>query len=90
MNTQTELNESLNKQSESGTMYVAIDVSSADYAPTRAFRGFIVGVAGNVNIVGLDGVPCVLPNMVAGVAHACAGMKILSASTTATGIVAVS
>jgi hypothetical protein len=74
-------------------MYVAltngVDYSSTLNSQAVAFRGFIVGVAGNVNIVGLDGNSCVLPAMVAGVTHPCAGQGILASGTTATGIVAV-
>jgi len=73
-------------------MYRAVSYTGGEYAPTSpvtAFRGFICAVAGNVNIVGLDGTSCVLPAMAAGVIHPAAGLKVLEASTTATGIIAV-
>lgn len=85
----TALRESANMHSEGGTRYVAIDVSSADYTPADAFRGFLVGTAGAVNIKGLDGVACVLPSVLAGVVYPCSGTSILSSGTDADDIVVI-
>lgn len=78
---------SFESQGISGTKYAAV-TNGVDYV--NEFKGFIVGAAGNVNIVGEDGVSCVLPNLSAGFAHPFFGKAILATSTTATGIIAIS
>lgn len=75
---------------ESGTQLRDVtpdDNNDLDLGPCR---GFIVAVAGNVNVIAFgDDTAVVLPSMVAGVVHPVAVKRILSTSTTATGIVAV-
>ena len=69
---------------------IPIDVSAADYTPTDypSFRGFVVGTAGIVNMVCLNGETRVIPAncLAVGVFHPIAGKQILTATTTATEI----
>jgi hypothetical protein len=71
----------------SGTRYEAIDVSSVDYTPTLPFKAIIVGVAGDVEIVGIDGNPVVIPCEEG--LHPYGGTGVQTALTTATGIIVV-
>lgn len=67
---------------------VSIDVSAADYTVTREPRGIQVGVSGDVELEYPDGSVVVWPACVAGMPLPYSGfVKVLSANTTATGIV---
>lgn len=73
-----------------GEVFRAVTPSDTDDLPLGACRGFIVGVAGDVEVIGSDdSTAVVLPAMAAGVVHPCSVRRILAGSTTATGIVAV-
>ena len=73
----------------SAVEYKNIDVSAADYRPTKAFRAINIdtGGDGDVTIIGLNGVAATM-TLAAGF-YPFAGKAIVSGTTTATGITAI-
>lgn len=78
------------QDSYSGEDAAAIDVSATDaiFYPTPA-RGLYVGVTGNVNVVTLLGTTVLFTAVPAGAILPITVQKVLNASTTASGIVAI-
>jgi hypothetical protein len=66
---------------------VAITPSDTVDIPGGQIRGFYVGVAGNVAVVGPDGSVVTYPSLAVGVAHPIQAVRINATNTTATGII---
>jgi hypothetical protein len=67
---------------QSALRYHAVDVTSANYTTDTPFRAIILANAGNVTVVGIDGVAVTIP-LQAGV-NPCGGIGINTAGTTST------
>lgn len=80
---------SLSNLTDSSTSFedVSTILGSSDYEPEYAFKGIYVTGAGIVNIQGVDGVNMAF-DLDKGI-YPLGGQKILQASTTATGIIAL-
>lgn len=75
------------KQTQTATDALELDVSASDATLNRVARGFWVGTAGALEIVTVEGSTVVIPN--ANNLVPIQGIKVLNANTTATGIVAL-
>lgn len=83
------IQEALKQNSTCAVSYRTVDLTSTDYAtPTKPFRGVILAEAGDVEVVGLDGVSCVLP-LQAGLNGGIGGIGINAAGTDATSLIAI-
>ena len=87
MNRNEILKESAENIFASGTKYASVDISGGDYTTDDPFKAIIAGAAGNVEIVGIDGAACVIP--VQEGLNPYGGSGILSAGTTATGLIII-
>lgn len=88
MTQQQESLKSSDRIPDSATGYRNVSFTGGEYAPARPFKGLQVETAGDIEIVGIDGTKTVLSGVTAG-DHAYAGLKIIEANTTATGITAL-
>jgi hypothetical protein len=68
---------------------VAVSPSDGADLVNGVTRGIYVGETGNLNIHDADGDAIILNNLVAGIVHPIQVKRVLSTSTTCTGIVAV-
>lgn len=85
----TELTSNSYKQTgQSAINYVNVTFTGGFYAPTTAFKGLFIGVAGDVVLTGANGVAVTL-SLDTGV-FPFGGIKITESGTTATSIVALS
>jgi|TARA_R110000823_G_C15950470_1_gene501624 hypothetical protein len=85
----TELKHNSYKETgQSAINYVNVTFTGGFYAPTVAFKGLFIGVAGNVVLTGADGVAVTMA-LDTGV-FPFGGIKITETGTTATSIVALS
>jgi hypothetical protein len=73
----------------SAVAYRTVSYASGFYAPAIPFKGLIVTAGGNVTIEGLDGTAVTMPVEATGVPLPLGGKRIVQATTTATGIVAL-
>ena len=88
MNSTELTHRSYQETGQSAINYASVAYTGGFYAPTTAFKGLFIGVAGNVVLTGANGV-AVTMTLDTGV-FPFGGIKITESGTTATSIVALS